>query len=212
VASGVKLSTNIENTVTVDLTSQSSIEKIDRLTNFLKKIEYTDQNSVITETFHNSKALFLMHFLGSAFVLRDMEADFGILPMAKYDEAQETYVSFLNPWNSGTVCVPILADTEKVGFLMEALGYASYELIRPNIYDLTLKTKAARDEESTRVIDLIIETSYLDLNGVYNFGGSTDIVNNAVFNKSPLVSAYAAKENAIQAAIDAYITAISQGG
>jgi ABC-type glycerol-3-phosphate transport system substrate-binding protein len=213
VATGVKLSTKIDNTLIVDFSSVSNVEKIDKLTNFLKKISYTDQNAIITDTFHNGRALFLTHFLESALLyLRTMEADYGILPMPKYDEVQETYASFLNPWSSSSVCVPRLVDTEKVGFLMEAMAYASYELIRPNVYELALKTKFARDEESARIIDLIIETSYLDLNGVYNFGGSTDVVNAAVFDKKPLVSSYAAKEGAIQNAIDTYIAAISQGG
>jgi hypothetical protein len=94
---------------------------------------------------------------------------------------------------------------------MEAMGYASYEIIRPNIYELTLKTKNTRDSESSRIIDLIIETSYLDLNHVYNFGTSTDAIRDAIFDKKPLVSSIETKQGAIQTAIDNFVETFSDG-
>ena len=194
----------------MDLITQSSIEKIDRLAGFLKQITYSGVNDFISKTFYESKAVFLTHYLESSFrYLRSMEDDYGILPMPKYDEAQESYISPLNPFNASSIGVPLLIDSEKVGFLMEAMGYASYELIRPNVYELTLKTKFARDVESMNVIDLILETTYLDLNSVYDFGGSTDIVRAAIFSKSPLVSAYEKAEPKIQTAIEKYIESFS---
>ena len=209
-AVGLKLSTIRDNAIALDLTSQNAIEKIERLSDFFKQINYSGVNDIITDTFHGGKAIFLAHYLESSFLfLRDMEDDYGILPMPKYDEAQQSYISLLNPWNSSSVGVPLLVDPDKVGFLMEAMGYASYDLIRPNVYELTLKTKFARDSDSARVIDLIIETSYLDLNCVYDFGGSTESVRNAIFDKKPLVSAIEAKEGTIQKAIDKFIDNIS---
>jgi hypothetical protein len=105
--------------------------------------------------------------------------------------------------------VPLLIDPDKVGFLMEALAYASYEMVRPNVYELTLKTKFSRDEESMRTVDLILETSYLDLNMLYDFGGSTTIVSNTIFEKKELVSTYEKAEGRIQTAIDKFIENIS---
>jgi hypothetical protein len=209
-AMGIKLSTIRDNAITVNLTSQSTIEKIDKLASFLKPITYSDTNDLITNTFHDGKAIFLTHYLESAFLyLRTMDDDYGILPMPKYDEAQQSYINALNPWNASSIGVPLLVDPDKVGFLMEVMGYMSYESIRPNVYELTLKTKFARDAESMGVIDMIIETSYLDLNMVYNFGGSTDIVRDAIFSKKPLVSAYEKAEPKIQKAIEQYIANIS---
>lgn len=207
---GIKLSAIKENTIEVDLISPNSIEKIDKLAGFLKKASYNQQNDIITKTFHDGRAVFLTHYLESALLyLRTMENDYGILPLPKYDEAQESYISSLNPWNPSSVGVPMIVDPEKAGFLLEAMAYASYELIRPNVYELVLKTKFARDTESAGIVDLIIETSYLDLNSVYNFGGSTDIVRNAIFDKKPLVSAYEKAAAKIEKAVSQYIEALN---
>jgi len=210
-AMGIKMSTIKDNTIVVDLTSPTAFEKIERLSGFFKKITYNAGNDFIVNTFHNGKAIFITHYLESAFLyLRTMEDDYGILPVPKYDEAQDTHISALNPWNASSMGIPLLIEPEKVGFIIEALGYLSYEMIRPNVYELTLKTKLARNTESMKIVDLIIETSYLDLNSVYNFGGSTDIVRNTLFDKTPLLSAYNSIESKIQGAIDTYIEKLSE--
>jgi len=142
--------------------------------------------------------------------LRDMEDDYGILPMPKYNEQQESYHSFLNAWNSSFIGVPLHADVDKAGFVMEAMAYASYEMVRPSIYEIALKTKVTRDSESARAIDIIIESSYMDLNGIYNFGNSTEIVRRAIFEKTPLVSAYEAAEGSIASAIERFAAVMSE--
>jgi len=209
-AMGIKLSTIKDNTIIVDLISETAVERIERLSSFFKPYVSTDGSTLISETFMNDKAIFMTHYLESAFnSLRTMESDFGILPVPKYNEAQATYNSFTNPYNGASISVPFLINPEKVGFIMEAMGYLSYEMLRPNVYELTLKTKLARDTASMDIVDIIIETSYLDLNGLYNFGGSTDIVRNTLFDKKPLLSAYQSAESRIQGDIDKYIDSIS---
>ena len=210
-AMGIKLATVQSDTITIDFTSVGVAEKIDRLAGILKKVNVSNYDNVRKVIFQSGRSLFLMHYLESALLLmRGMDDDYGILPMPKYNEQQESYVSFLNAWNSCFIAVPLHADVEKAGFVMEAMAYASYEMVRPNIYELALKTKFTRDSESARAIDIIIESSYIDLNGIYNFGGSADIVRNAIFEKQPLISAYEAKENAVKTAIDKFIAAISE--
>lgn len=207
---GIKLSTIKNNKIEVDWVSPSALEKIDKLSDLLVKPAYNAQNDVITNTFHNGRSMFLVHTLEAGMLfLRDMEDDFGVLPMPKFDENQPGYISFISAWVSAFPAIPSNADIEKSAFLMEAMGYAGYEMIRPNIYEKALKLKVARDSESAQAIDIIIESCYMDLNGLYNFGGSNDIIRAALFDKKPVVSAYEAKESAIQKAIDNYIESIS---
>jgi hypothetical protein len=215
---GVQFSTVKDNMIYVDMNSVLNLSKIDRMADLLVKINYKDQNNILNSTFKESRALFVAHCLESPQVwLRDMEDDYGILPMPKWDEKQETYVSFLNAWGSGFVGIPVNADIEKSAFLTEAMAYAGYEKFRTVVYDITLKTKGARDEESERMIDLILETSYLDLGGVYNFGGKDvwysdglqGILLSALIDKKPFVSAYEKIENAIQKDIEKFIETMS---
>ena len=207
----VKFSAVSGDNIVVELTSQANISKIGRLTDMLERVNYREQNDIILDTFKNSRALFLVHCLQTPQVsLRDMEDDYGILPMPKWDEQQETYVSYINAWGSGFVGIPANADIEKSAFLTEAMAYAGHEMLRQPVYDITLKAKGARDEESERIIDIIIETGYLDLNGVYDFGGTLDILLNAIIDKRPFVSAYEEREPRIQADIERFIEAMSR--
>ena len=209
---GLKFSTVADNAINVDFTSPFNLERIDKLTNMLEKTDYEDQMHIIERTFKEGRAMFLAHCLITPqLFLRDMEDDYGVLPMPKYDEKQESYVSFMNAWCNGFVGIPQTADMEKSAFLMEAMGYAGYEMLRRPVYDITIKAKGTRDEESERMIDIIIETAYLDINSIYNFGGSCDILRDTVMDKKPFVSAYEKKEAAIQKDIGKFIDAMSGG-
>ena len=206
---GGKYSEIIDNTINVNLNSDNNLNKIDKLANWLEKPNYTDQENP-REAFKENRVLFLVTTMSKPKVsLRNMESEYGILPMPKWDEHQATYVSYMNGWSSGFIAIPQNVDIEKSAFLTEAMAYAGYEKLRRPVYDISLKTKAARDEESERIIDIIIETAYMDLNGVYNFGGSYDIVRNAVMDKTPFSSEYAKIESRIQGDIDKFINSIS---
>jgi len=207
---GVNFATVADDTINVDLTSPATLSKIDKLTGILKPVQYADHNDVMNKAFKEGRALFVVHCLETPQLnLRDMADDYGILPMPKWDEKQESYVSFINAWGSGFIGVPLNADIEKSAFLTEAMAYAGYEMLRRPVYEITLKAKAARDEESERIIDIIIETAYLDLNVVYDFGRSQTSVMNAIFKNTPFISEYEKVEGKIQKDIDKFIEAMS---
>jgi len=207
---GMNFSTVANGVINVNLTSESNLNKIDKLTQMLEKIIYKDQNDIIHKAFKENRAVFLVHCMETPQMsLRDMEADYGILPMPKWDENQESYVSFINAWGSGFVGIPLNADIEKSAFLTEAMAYSGYEMLRRPVYDITLKAKGTRDEESERIIDIILETGYLDLNSVYDFGGTLNMLLSTIIDKKPFVSAYEKKEAVIQKDIDKFINAMS---
>jgi hypothetical protein len=207
---GVNFSTVRDDNIYVDLASIDNLSKIDKLTQMLERVNYRDQNDIIHRTFKESRSLFLVHCMETPQMsLRDMEDDYGILPMPKWDENQETYVSFINAWGSGFVAIPLNADIEKSAFLMEAMAYAGYEMLRRPVYDITLKTKGTRDEESERIIDIILETGYLDLNSAYNFGETQEMLMSTIIDKRPFVSSYEEREPRIQREIDNFITSMS---
>jgi len=208
---GIKLSTNQGNTIQIDWNTPVFFEKIDRMSTLITKPAYSDVNDVISKTFHSGRAMFLAHTLEAGILfLRDMKDDYGLLPMPKYDENQENYVSFISAFVSTFTAIPSNSNIEKSAFLMEAMAYAGYNTIRPNIYEKALKIKVSRDVESAKVIDMIIESCYLDLNGLYNFGNSCEIIRAAMFDKKALASEYEKKEGAIQKDIDKFINAIAQ--
>ena len=105
--------------------------------------------------FQNQRALILAEYLGNSSYMRDYDFDFGILPFPKLDENQPKYKTM--PQNGYTMfCIPAtVSNPEKVGAVMEALSSESYKSVVPAFYDIALKTKYARDEDSAEMIDII---------------------------------------------------------
>ena len=111
------------------------------------------------EMFKNGTALFRCCLFSEVAALRDMEDDFGILPAPKLDESQKEYINLGG--SPFFMVVPVTADNlDRTGAVMEALAYDSMDLIDTAYYDIVLKGKASRDEESIEMLDLICSTLY----------------------------------------------------
>ena len=125
----------------------------------------TDIYSMYREPiFQQERALILAEYLGNSALMRGYDFDFGILPFPKLDEYQEKYKTM--PQNGYTMfCTPVtVQNTEKAGAVIEALAAESRKSVVPAFYEVALKTKYARDEESSDMIDIIRD-------GIsYNFG------------------------------------------
>ena len=74
-----------------------------------------------------------------------------------------------------TVIIPItVSDLERAGFLTEALCFEGYMDVVPKYYDVVLKNKFARDEESAVMLDIIRD-------GIsFNFGWVHSIPMNSI--------------------------------
>ena len=114
------------------------------------------------QLFQNDRALFMDCSLFYMTALRDMEADFGIIPYPKFDEAQENYcarVSYFMP----SMLLSTNTDLPLVGAVLEYANYRAQANITPAYYDVSLKGKVSRDEESAAMLDLILANRVVDL-------------------------------------------------
>ena len=159
--------------------------------------------------FENGHALFSQRVPNDIYKLRDMNDDIGILPMPKYDEAQENYKSAA--WGGAVWTLSRtfdMADAEKLGAALEAMSFYGYRDVIPVYKEVALKTKTTRDNESADMLDIIFGTIYFD------FG--TNIMYDAVFAEGFIRSIYKAKSSDSivssmeknKKAIDKYITEI----
>ena len=122
-----------------------------------------EQKMLIT----SGRVLFTPNSIGTMVNYRDSDVDFGIVPMPKFDKAQEDYAGV--NWN-GMMCVPItVQDTEMVGMVTELLSYHSGEIVRPAYYDTLLGTKLVRDEEMRDMIAFMFDHIVYDA-GMSYFG------------------------------------------
>lgn len=124
---------------------------------------YNGANNAI---FIADQALFLMSAIGNAVGLRDMESDFGVLPYPKYNPEDENYRN--RNFGSSYFAIPITAkDFEMSAVVLEAQNFYSYRDVRPTYYETILKDKVARDQETAEMLDLVIDTCYIDPFFVY---------------------------------------------
>ena len=122
--------------------------------------------------FKEDRALFVSTTVIDVSMYKDMESDFGVLPLPKYDVNQLEYYSSINPYASSAVCVPTTAENlGRTGMIIEALAASAKYLVTPAVYDITLKTKHARDEDSEAMLDLICAGSRYDFATLYDWGG-----------------------------------------
>lgn len=109
--------------------------------------------------FINNNALFTVDTLYMASKSRASDVNFGILPIAKWDEAQENYIQ-VSP-NPHSIMIPSTTrNTERTGVLLEALSYYSSayysdEALIPAYYENALKYKSSTDAESSEMLTII---------------------------------------------------------
>ena len=164
-------------------------------------------------TFGSGKALFYPNLLAMAHQLRDMSDDFGILPYPKYDKAQERYITYNAIGNSTAFVAPITSDEELVGCILEALAYYGWKDILPEYYERALKGKAARDNASEAMLDIVFSNIEYDFTQIYsfNFGDCKSpsmLMRNAVGGNKDITSLWAKDENLYKSTMDSLIEAL----
>jgi hypothetical protein len=101
--------------------------------------------------------------------IRNMEQEFGVVPMPKFDENQKEYRTLLHDQFT-VMCIPTTVKGEEldmVSAVMESLASFSYKTVRPAYYETTLRTKIAQDPQSAEMFDIIIDNIYIDAGIIY---------------------------------------------
>ena len=152
----------------------------------------------------NNLALFYITGMNRVFLFRGIEADFGILPNAKYNEQQESYYLNMSYGNSNCIAVPITnTDLTRTGIILEAITYESSITSYPAYIETSVRTKYTRDVESLAMLDIIYASRIFDLGHIFAWGGANTIYSNLITSKSPdIVSNIAKSEPNIMKAME----------
>ena len=157
---------------------------------------------VSSRQFEDDLGLFYVTFLGTIPTLRAMETDFGILPFPKYDETQEKYYSRVI---DGFIrCVPnFTADLERTSIIMEALAVESKNITIPAYFEIALRTKHTRDDESQDMLDIIHANRTMDLGDTFYMVPVRVIYTNELTaKKNNFASAVEKNTNAVKKVLD----------
>ncbi len=108
------------------------------------------------QLFVEDRALFYSECMAWTRVLREMEADFGVLPPPKYDEAQDRYYSIIiDPFMQ---MIPITSkNAERTGNILDVLAAASHDTVVDAYVNVTLSGKVARDADTVRMLRLVFD-------------------------------------------------------
>ncbi len=224
-SAGGRYSQKTENGISLVINNEKTVSIIDKMSAVLQDSAltlsevgrydgevYKDIYNVYMPVFVENRALFFSNQLLVAFDLRAMEADYGILPTPKYDEAQEQYYTSLNTWWSSNVVVPTTnEELERTGHVLDAMGYYAKQYVTPAFIDDTVLSKGVRDGESARMVRLILDTQVYDICQIFNWGGLLDKVFALPGNEATSFSSmYASAESAVEKAIEATVEALSE--
>lgn len=136
--------------------------------------------------FMANKALFFFCHCGTINLIRDMDTDFGILPVPKVDENQEEYGNTIQYGNATCYVIPF--NTPKPdfsAFMLEALGFYSSrsydetDCLKVAYYNTTLQRKATRDDESWDMLDIVFQNRKFDISSAMNTEGINSMIINS---------------------------------
>lgn len=138
-------------------------------------------NYVVTrdKMFKNNQVLFCYFYMTSLIPLRQMETDFGILPVPKYSSDQTEWNSEVSSWSATVTCLPILNEGENLEWtciFLEALGCENRKNVMPAYYDKLLNGQVVRDPQSQEMLDIIFENRMYDIGGCCNFASLTELI------------------------------------
>ncbi len=165
----------------------------------------------LRNVFLENRALFYAEVLFHVAGLRQMDTDFGILPMPKYDEAQEHYITFVNPATT-VLTVPVtVSDLDRTGVVLEAMASTSYKHLTPAYYNTALQQKIARDNDSADMLDLLLQNRVYDLCMIYGWGSiNSGYLDLAKKDSTDLASLIAKKDKQIEQAITKFLDAFTE--
>ena len=133
--------------------------------------------------FSNNQGLFYIECASYIVNLRNMSDDFGVLPLPKYNEAQENYSTYVHGISSTMVIPQGNKNFEEMSKVIETMAILSGKLVEPTYYDLVLKRKTVRDEDSAGMLDIIFSNRTYDLASYYDKLGLMHVFQNAVDSK-----------------------------
>ncbi len=152
-------------------------------------------NTLARGGFKAGRALFYIGPIANVRLIRDMEADFGILPVPKLTEDQDKYYSMLQAGNATAYSIPVtVSDPERSALILEALCEGSTGTLLPAYYENTLVRKASRDTESGDMLDLIFENRIIDFSNAFlSIGINSFILNTLKSATNTFVSSEASQ-------------------
>ena len=204
VAAGARYSEKGENGVPVFLglteRLQSSVEKIAKTFSVSDNVvAYGDYIRLFSE----NHAMFFLDCLGRVKDLRETEFDFGILPLPKYDESQEEYISSFVGYADCMVIPSANREAAEIGTILTYFSAYSYRDLIPAFYEKSVTGKQFRDQESVEMLEIMLSNIRMEPALLFEWCGMLGLIEKAAqSNGEGLAAKFQAMEKAMATTID----------
>ena len=157
-------------TASKDIASEKTVDLVTKMFAFL----YDSNDAILTmeddgsNLFKNGTYLFSNHeIVYGATNLRDAKFEYGVLPIPKYDEDQENYIT-ITSFPYSLYGIPTDAkDPDMSSAVMELLGAEGYKTVSPALFEVALKVKYSSDDNAAKIYDIIKGTISYDFGRVF---------------------------------------------
>ncbi len=135
----------------------------------VKAEESGEEGTTKLEKFSRDEAMFTISYIyvTEQKVMRDMKSTYGIIPLPKWDDAQDDYYSFNNAFAAYGIPTTV-AKVDMATAVLEALAGYSYDSVAPTYYDRVLNGQYTRDLESSAMLDLMVANVKMDFGWIYD--------------------------------------------
>ena len=194
----------------VDALDERAIGIIEKLTDYLHNypsVWIKQDNTVPLNCFRSGQTIFFLDKLQDMEVLGDMEADYGIIPMPKYDESQESYHTQIAT-GSQIILVPVTTGNADItGHTLETLCFFTWRDVVGEYYENALQTRYSRSRDTSEMLEIIRQGAVNGFDYAYStsIGGDpwvNKIVSDYSWRALPPASSYEKQKKVWQKAID----------
>jgi len=191
----------------LNITSEAYIDVGEKIYNLVvdSDARFISSNADCVAVMKENRGLFYYELLGAINEFRDMESDFSLLPMPKYDESLAYYTSPINPIWCTSMSLPVtVSDTERAGTILEVLSAFSVETVDITLNELLLGSKLVRDTATLDMLDYVLSSKVYDWANGFSWSSaienalSSQSTSNSFILASRMQSAAPAAEKALQ--------------
>ena len=170
--------------VSPDFFSEKAVALCDFLGDWLATNDVYDSTDTIP--FVAGNCVFDINRCRTAASLQDVDWSYGVLPVPKYDEVQENYISVMgNPFTLYAIYANT-KDANRAAAVLECWASEAYRTTTPAQFETTMKLKYSESEVEAEMFDIIRSTVCFDMGRLFNpnLANITDIFFGAADNGS----------------------------
>lgn len=174
--------------------------------------DWTDRTKNVWDTcvevFGNGRSLFMAVHFSAIKKLRQYDVEYGIVPAAKYNEDQDRYYNKCSANYANGICIPVsVKDPDFSAYMLEVMSIGGKNNIANTYYNVVLKNKDFRDEDSEEMLDIIFNSIVYDPAIIYTKIGIHNILADLIKqNSTDFYSTLDTNRESYEKAIEEIIT------